>query len=209
MKDLVTELRQERGGFRVTVNDAVVFRLSSSDFQALPLADGQALDWEQYRRDLLLRQYPEALQRAVASLAAKMCSRAELERSLVRKGFLPDTVEMVLYKLEKESLLDDSAFARAYARARAAKGLGRMRILQDLRLKGVDGAVAETAVAELDQDDQSDAAVALAAKLLKRHAGEPAPDAIRKSVAAMLRRGYRYAEASRALQAALERIKDE
>ncbi len=209
MNDLVTELRQERGGYRVTVNDGDVFHLSFADFQALPLSEGQPLDWEQYRRDLLLRQYPEALQRAVAALAARTRSRAEIERALTRKGYLPDTVEMVLYKLEKESLLDDAAFARAWARSRAAKSMGRARIAQELRVKGVEGTVADAALAELDEDEQSTAAVSLAAKLLKRHVSEPAPDAVRKAVAAMLRRGYRYGEASRAIQAAIEQREEE
>jgi len=209
MKDMVTELRRDRGGYRVTVNDTETFRLSNADFEALPLADGQALDWEQYKHDLLLRQYPEALNRAVGYLAARMRSTGEVERKLIGRGYLPDTVEMVLYKLEKESLLDDAAFANAWARTRAARQLGRARILMELRGKGVANDVAEAAVAALDEDEQADAVTALAVKLLKRYDSLSAPETLRKSLAAMQRRGYSYGEASRALQRAAEENGDE
>jgi len=128
----------------------------------------------------------------------------EVERRLAERGYLADAAEMAVYKLEKEKLLDDEAFANAWARARAAKQLGKARILQELRQKGVDDQIAESAVATLDEDDQTGAVNALAAKLLKRYQKEPAQAAMRKALAAMLRRGYAYGEASRALKAVLE-----
>ena len=132
-----------------------------------------------------------------------------MERRLHERGYLADAVEMAVYKLEKEALLDDGAFARAWARARAARQLGRARILQELRQKGVDSHIAEAAVAELNEDDEADAATALASKLLKRHQRETAGDAMRKAIAAMQRRGYNYGEAKRALEAALEQLREE
>ena len=58
MKDMVTALREERKGYRVTVNDTETFHLTYAQFRSLPLAEGQALDWEEYRHSLLLLQYP-------------------------------------------------------------------------------------------------------------------------------------------------------
>ncbi|MCE5343646.1 MAG: recombination regulator RecX [Eubacteriales bacterium] len=209
MNDLVTSLREERGGYAVTVNETESFRLSRADFRALPLQEGQALHLKQYLHDLLLRQYPEALNRAVKLLAIRERSHAEIERRLINAGYLPDTVEMTLYKLEKESLLDDDAFAHAWAKARSAKRLGKARILQELRQKGVDNAIAQAAVADLDDDAQAEAAVVLASKLLKRNESQTPDVVMRRAVAAMLRRGYTYGEASRALQTALEPAEDE
>ncbi|MDD3213282.1 MAG: regulatory protein RecX [Eubacteriales bacterium] len=209
MKDLVTGFREERNGYRVTVNDTETFRLSFSEYRALPLQEGQALDWAQYKHDLLVQQYPEALDRAVRLLAVRARSRGEVEQRLTQRGYLPDTLEMVIYKLEKEALLDDEAFARAWAKARADHQIGKARILQELRVKGVDSAIAEAAVAELAEDDQHEQAAALAAKLLKRHHNEPPADAKRKALAAMQRRGYAYGEASRAVETAVQSMNDE
>lgn len=209
MKDLVTGFREERNGYRVTVNDTETFSLSFADFRALPLQEGQAIDWAQYKHSLLVQQYPGALDRAVRLLAVRARSRGEVEQRLVQRGYLSDTIEMVIYKLEKEALLDDETFARAWAKARAAHQIGASRILQELRVKGVDSAIAEAAVAELAEDDQHEQAAALAAKLLKRHRNETPADARRKTLAAMQRRGYAYGEASRAVETAMESREEE
>lgn len=209
MHDLVTEIREERGAYRVTVNDTETFRLSAADYQALPLVVGQALDWPAYRAALLKRQYPEALAKAVALLAARARSRREVARKLADRGYRPETVAQVIARLQGEGLLDDAAFAAQWAQARAAKGLGRARLLQELRLKGIAEDVCQTALAGLDTDAQDEQAARLAEKLLARYGRLPAREAMQKALAAFQRRGYGYGEASRALQAALERMRGE
>lgn len=208
MKDIVTELRAERDGYRVMVNDSEVFHLSKADYIAAPLAQGDELDLDAYKHQLLLRQYPAALNRAVAFLAARAHSRQEVSRKLNDRGYLPDVVELVMYKLEKEALLNDEDFARAWVRVRSTRQLGKPRLLQELRVKGVPEEIAQAAVAELPKEETDTQALALAEKLLRRHASEEATDAMRKSVAAMLRRGYSYGEASRALRRALNQEHD-
>ena len=201
--DRVTGLQDERKGYRVTINDSEAFHLSAAEFRQLPLALGETLDWEAYRKNLLFLQYPEALNRAVAALAAHAQSRTELERKLQARGYLADTVELVLYKLEKEHLIDDAAFARARVVARSARQLGKARILQELRQKGVPSGIAEAAVAEIDRDDSAGQALTLVTKLLRRYDDPSAPDARRKVIAAMQRRGYAYGEANHAYQEAV------
>ncbi len=209
MNDLVTSLREDRSGFRVTVNDTETFRLSKAEYRALPLAEEQALDLEQYLQELLLLQYPAALDYAVKLLAIRSRSFHEVERSLNARGCLPDTVEMVLYKLEKEKLLDDESFARSWTQARASLGLGQPRILQELRQKGVDSATAQAAVSELDAEEMDTQATALAGKFLRRYHSLPESEAIRKALAALQRRGYAYGEAARALKTAIRQMKEE
>jgi len=204
MNDCVTDLREDRNGFRVTVNNSEVFHLTEAEYRAFPLQPSQALDWDAYRQALLVRQYPEALNRAVAFLAIRDRSYHEVERKLMDKGYLADTVEMVLYKLQKEHLLDDAAFARAWVEARAPRGLGKARLLQELRLKGVADDTAQAALAGLDADEHDAQTLAQATKVLRRYSGLPAREAMQKAIAAMLRRGYGYGEATRALQNAIE-----
>ena len=203
MNDLVTQLREDRSGYRVTVNDRETFHLSHADYRAFPLQEGETLDLAEYQKNLLYRQYPEALNRAVALLATRARSHHEVEQRLTVRGYLPDTVEMVLYKLEKEHLLDDAEFASAWTQQRATHGIGNMRLRQELYQKGVDHDTAQVAIDNLDAEDQQQAAQSLARKLLTRHRKETAPDTARKVIAAMQRRGYSYSEASSALRDAI------
>ena len=209
MNDLVTRMAVERGGYRVTVNDTDTFHLSKAEFRALPLQEGQSLDWAEYQKNLLLIQYPDALNRAVRLLAIRPRSRREVERSLQARGCIPDTVEMVIYKLEKEKLLDDAEFASAWVQARSGLGMGRARIQQELRMKGIDSETAESALAELSEEEQDAQALAFAEKLLRRHHDLAPSDAIHKSLSGMQRRGFSYGEALRALKTKMAQLQED
>jgi regulatory protein len=201
MKDIVTEIRELKNGVRVAVNDRIALRMTRKNLRSLSLAEGDAVDIRELKQQLLLEQYPEALNRAVRLLALRARSRFEMENRLADACYLEDTVEMVLTKLRTEGLLDDRAFAAQWARDRTARQIGRARILHELRQKGIDGALAEQALSELDPQRQDESAAHLAAKLMRRNRNFSAEDAQRKTILAMRRRGYTYGEARKALDA--------
>lgn len=201
MKDIVTEIRELKNGVRVTVNDRINLRMTHKNFQSLSLAEGDAVDVRELKQQLLLEQYSEALNRAVRLLALRARSCLEMEKRLADASYLEDTVEMVLTKLRTEGLLDDRAFAAQWARDRTARQIGRVRILHELRQKGIDDALAEQALSELDPLRQDESAAKLAEKLMRRSRNLSAEDARRKAILAMRRRGYAYGEARKALDA--------
>jgi hypothetical protein len=137
-------------------------------------------------------------------------SKADLRALPLAAGDQVDLADyrkrLVLFKLERENLLGDEDFAKTWAESRATLGVGKMRLRQELRMKGVDGDVAEDVLATLDEEGMAQQALALAEKLLRRLKNEALPDARRKALAAMQRRGYGYGEASRAIQAALAQM---
>lgn len=174
--------------------------------ERLPLSPGDEEELEELKAWLLPRQYAEALDGAVRLLSVRARSEGEIRRKLTERGYMDDTVDMVLYKLEKEGLVDDEAFAREWAASRARSQVGRARILRELTQKGLSRACAQRAVAALDAQEGEDAAEALARKLLRRYAGEADErKAMGKMLAAMARRGYGFEEARRALEAAMRR----
>ena len=99
-------------------------------------------------------------QRAIALLARRDFARAELAARLAAAGGTRDEVEALLDELVRAGYVSDERFASAVVRHRQAT-FGRRAIAQVLREKGVDGAVAKEALAELDGVDEVDAALAL------------------------------------------------
>lgn len=82
---------------------------------------------------------PTILQRAVAALARREYSRAELARKLARyqaEGDDPAAIDAVLYQLEAKGMLSDERFAGALARTRGER-FGAARVRQELRQRGV------------------------------------------------------------------------
>ncbi|MEG1891958.1 MAG: regulatory protein RecX [Clostridia bacterium] len=202
MDDMITEVKLDKRGALVTVNHSERLWFNRSAWQERSFQEGEAVELQELKSWLLPRQYTLALHAAVAYLAARPQSSGELDRKLQAKQILPEAVELVIYKLEKEGLLDDEAFARDWAAARARKQVGRNRILQELRMKGVEREIAERAVGELDPDECADPAVALAHKLLRRYENEEPYKAVQKFMAAMARRGYPPCEARSAMNKA-------
>lgn len=201
--DVIASLRKERGKMRVTLESGQELQVPLSLFHERPLAPGQALDLEAYDQWLLLRQYRHALDRAVGYLAARARSRRELESRLLRCGYRPATVEMVLYKLQRENLLDDADFARQWVEARSGRTLGKRRIAQELQRKGVSRAQTEAALSAVDEEAEAEACRRAAEKLASRYGREEPRQAVQKLTQALVRRGFGWEEARQAAQQAL------
>ena len=201
--DVIASLRKERGKMRVTLESGQELQVPLSLFHERPLAPGQALDLEAYDQWLLLRQYRHALDRAVGYLAARARSRRELESRLLRCGYRPATVEMVLYKLQRENLLDDADFARQWVEARSGRTLGKRRIAQELQRKGVSRAQTEAALSAVDEEAEAEACRRAAEKLASRYGREEPRRAVQKLTQALVRRGFGWDESRRAAEQAL------
>lgn len=207
--DMIAAIKKERGHFRLTLDSGEVIVVSAELFRERPFAEGDNVDLEAYDAWLLPRQYRAALDRAVSLLALRAHSRGEIEQKLLRAHYRPVTVEMVLYKLERENLLDDADFARQWAAARSGRKLGSGRIAQELRLKGVSAETIEEALSTLDEDEQLDAAAALAEKALRRaKVGEDPRKTAQRVIGMLARRGYSWEIARKALQRVTDALDD-
>ncbi len=76
---------------------------------------------------------------AIDYLSRREHSSLELKNKLIRKGFIEDVVNEVLYKLRVDKLLSDERFAESYIRSRVKKGFGPIRIKQELQQRGITG----------------------------------------------------------------------
>lgn len=203
--DLITAVERSKKGAVVTLNGEEKIFVSRALLIEREFAEGQALQRDELAQWLLPRQYPEALNLAVSLLAQRARSSGEIQKKLRDKFYLPETIEMVLYKLEKEHFLNDEAFAMEYAAALSRRQMGRTRIGQELRRKGVAPELIQQALEALDEEEAEDAALVLARKLLKRYEREPDPrKAMQKLLMAMARRGYGFEEARAAAERALQ-----
>ena len=132
-------------------------------------------------------------------------TRKQLADAL-RKREIPDEVaEEVLARFEDVGLIDDAAFAAAWVESRhAGRGLARRALAQELRTRGVAGALVEEAVAQLDPDEEVATARALVERKLRSTAGLERQVRMRRLVGMLARRGYAEGLAFRAVREALD-----
>ncbi|MFI9274803.1 recombination regulator RecX [Kitasatospora sp. NPDC052896] len=132
-------------------------------------------------------------------------TRRQLADALRRKEIPDEVAEQVLSRFEEVGLIDDAAFAAAWVDSRhAGRGLARRALAQELRTRGVAGALVEEAVARLDPDDEAATARALVDRKLRATAGLERQARMRRLVGMLARRGYGEGLAFRVVREALD-----
>jgi regulatory protein len=149
-----------------------------------------------------------AREAALSLLSHRVRSAAELRQRLTRKGFDAAVADTCVSDLLERGLLDDGAFAGAFARDRLRlQPRGPRRILQELRARGVAEETAQHAMAAALEEVGGDEAT-LAARVAARWKPRPGEDPRRARArlqGLLARRGFG-AEAVR--QAVRERMRE-
>lgn len=118
-------------------------------------------------------------------------TRSQLADALAARRVPAEAAETVLDRLTAVGLIDDAAFADAWVATRQrGRGLARRALREELRRRGVDRATAETALAQVDQEDEKAAARELVTRRLPGLGGLPPPVQYRRLAGVLGRRGY-------------------
>ncbi len=135
---------------------------------------------------------PSAWEKAVDLLARRERSVAELRRGLLQRGYPADEVEAALGRLQERGALDDRRLAERFARSRIERaGLGRHRVRQALRQRGVGRGDREDGLARaLDQVSEAEALERAARLYWTRRAKVEPRERLRGLWAFLLRRGF-------------------
>jgi regulatory protein len=136
---------------------------------------------------------PEQVARSIClrALTGAPKTRRQLADLLAKRGVPDDAAERVLDRFDEVGLVDDAAFARAWVTSRqAGRGLARRALKAELRAKGVDGEVAEEAVALVDDEDEWSTARRLVQRRLPSLRRVDRATAERRLVGMLARKGY-------------------
>lgn len=193
----VTALREnprKPGRYAVHVDGKSVAIVSAAYLHDSKLTVGTVIDEAAGDRLLLAARKLEAFDRAAAALGRRARSAHELERWLLQRGFDRADVTDAVQRLTEIGAIDDSQFARAFARSRAlGKGMSRRRLTQELARRGVDRPMADAAIAEVLEEESVDERALLEAAARKKLAvlgGQDADTVRRRLYGYLARRGY-------------------
>lgn len=89
-----------------------------------------------------MKQFDQVKFCAINLLARRERSQLELKRKLIARGFSKGVIDNVLTVLSKENLQNDERFVESYIRMRMNRGYGPLRILAELRKRGIAADVA-------------------------------------------------------------------
>lgn len=203
----VTRLVQQRKNpnrVSVYLDGVFAFGLDKEVVVAHALRRGRALTVAEQEALLAEDGLQRAKARALAYVAYRPRTVHEVRQKLLRTGAHADVAEQVAERLRALGYLDDAAYARSYAEARAAgRGYGPARIRRELMRRGVARSHIEAALAEvLEEEALLAQAQAQAATRWARLAGEADPRKRRKKLFDyLLRRGFTFDTVRQAVDA--------
>ena len=174
MTSVITQIVVARVGARVRIielDDAPWRTTSAATIRILGLAQGDVVVREQLRSAVDEAERKACRERALAILAYRERSTAEMRSKLVSDGY-PDTlVDDIVAAFVNAGLVDDVRFADAFVRtAMHARSLGRRRTERELAERGVADEIATEALdRHMPVDQEAERARALAFRLARRN----------------------------------------
>ena len=118
-------------------------------------------------------------------------TRKELAKDLKDKDISDEVANVALDRFEEVGLINDQALASNYVSSQhQRKGLGKNALRQQLRAKGVSDEVALEAISQISDDQEFQAAFALACKKIRSLQKDDAKTQLRKIVGVLARKGY-------------------
>ena len=199
----IIEISYNRSFCRLRLDNGEEYWIRDKDLSFMGFQEGKEYSRDSFMQQIRICQYPHALNHAVSMLARRPCSTKEILSRLLRLRYAEDVCHLVLYKLEKEKLLDDEAFCEQWIRFRLGQKIGYSRIKRELKFKGIKDDMIAVSFNQLDQETALNNAVLLAGKAWKRFG---TTGDIRKNrqkvIASLVRKGYDWDTARSACEAA-------
>lgn len=158
---------------------------------------------------------PEKALEALRFICSKMeRSEGDCRRSLTRWMVDKEKWETIIEKLKADKYVDHNRYARCYVREKMNfGGWGERKVIQGLRLKGVEKEIIESAIAELMNVDQAhERLVEMVGKKYKQLKSKPHKSEYEikgKLLNWGAYRGYEFDAVNRALREVIENLESE
>ena len=185
---LVTRLVGRGDRVKVFVDGEFWAELDTGVVAERGLSEGTAFSEEELTEARVAGERPLAMSRALNALGYRARSARELRERLARAGYLGETVDEVIARLEELGYLNDEEFARELVRSESRK-YGPRRIYGDLRRAGIEEEVAREVVEEVF-DGRSEHEAARAAAQRRYNTVEGSDAQVRRVYGFLVRRGY-------------------
>jgi regulatory protein len=184
--------KRQKHRYNVFINEEFAFAVHEDVLMKYRLFKGQSIDAAMMEEVLLEEERQDAYVRAIRWLGSRQRTEKEVRTYLLRREYGDGVIDHCVNRLEAQGYVDDERFSRSLAEERVKlQGKGKQWIRQELLHKGVDKVTVQEAVASIDGEDETQAAVKLAHKRWKSLAGqEDRVAAKRKLYGYLARRGF-------------------
>jgi regulatory protein len=207
----ITKIEQQKRNhsrFSVYLDDVFAFGISEDVYirHRKTLEVGSEIDQSFIDEVLTAEEIQKTMDSALRLLSFRIRSEHELRTRLRLKGYEDNWIELALEKLRSYQYVNDESFARTLAKDRQqVKKLGQRGLKAELKQKGINQEIIDDVVDELCTDEKElEQAIELCEKKLRTISGKDSlPKIKQKLVQFLIRKGYSYEIAGRAIATVL------
>lgn len=169
MKDKITKIEiQKKNENRVNIyiNNVYAFSCSKELIYTYSLSANKNVEMETLNNIIAEDNYIKCKNSALKIIERAYKSEKELFNKLLEKGYDENTIISVIEFLKKYNFIDDIAYTKMYIKDKI-KAEGKNKIKFALIKKGIAEEIIKNELENIDEDIQSDTAMAIAEKKLK------------------------------------------
>lgn len=188
----ITDIRPRRKGLsQLYIDGEEAMKLDTFTLEANGISVGQSFTDEELYELIKKSEAHRASQKALYLLEYRARSKKELIDK-VSEVAPKETAEQTADRMEELGLIDDREFARNFVRTLfSVKKFGKRRVIQELKLKGIDSLIIDEVIEEYDDEPIEKIKIILN----KKYKGFAEDEKIkRRAVSALQRYGYSFDE---------------
>lgn len=189
--DIKTQRRKAR--YNVYVDGKFCFGVSEKVFLDQNIFIGKDISQTEIDKIIAKEGREKSFEKALRFLSFRPRSIKETENYLIKKGFDQKEIQQTTQKLKNLGLLNDLEFASAWIKDRIKlKPSGRIRIILELKQKGVPKEIIEKALEDFSDDQEFTLAYQEALKKNEHMGHLTKREKKQKIISYLLRKGFYY-----------------
>lgn len=174
----------------IYIDGEFALKLDTETVLSNHLKVGEEIDDDRLLELIKASDSRRAKEKALWLISYRDHSEGELRQKL-SKDYGEEAVDSAVERLMELRLINDEDFAKKYAESLSHKHMSQRQIQQKLRLKGIDKELSEDAVENLNLDEKDEIRALINKKYIRKLSDEAD---LRRTVAALQRRGFSYSD---------------
>ena len=174
----------------IYIDGEFALKLDTETVLSERLKVGTEIDDERLLELIKTSDARRAKEKALWLISYRDHSEGELRQKL-SKDYGEEAVDKAVERLMELRLINDENFAKKYAESLSQKHLSQRQIQQKLRLKGIDKDLSAETVEDLNLDEKEEIRALIEKKYIRKLSDEAD---LRRTVAALQRRGFNYSD---------------
>lgn len=150
----ITEIKRVKKKWEICFSDYAPISLHDEVYVEYYFYIGKEISKKEYEEILTREKLENGLSYAKNILSKKSYTEYEIETKLTQKNIQKDEISKIIKILKEEHFLNDADYMKEYVELRTEKNIGKYRIIEELKQKGIPSFLLATIDFSKEKEDE-------------------------------------------------------